>query len=85
MEKTIQIGNASLTIKTQNKDDQISMKELFVRLEKEIIQHYLNKNSNNKNVTSKELCLERTTLVEKCRRFGLFMNPAPEKRIKRKL
>ena len=82
MEKTVTIRNASLTVKT-SEGFEIPMKDLFNLLEKEIIQSYLKKNFNNKNTTSKELCVNRTTLVEKCRKFGLFMNPSPSKRVKR--
>ena len=68
------VDGCTLELKS-NERKVIPIYELFRELEKNLVKAALELNANNKSKSAQLLCLNRTTLVEKCRKYGFPLLP----------
>jgi DNA-binding NtrC family response regulator len=80
MQLTVTRGNSTMTFESGD-TKKVSLQDMLCDLEKAIIINALSEHGNVKARASDYLSLNRTTLVEKCRKYGLALNVryAPKK------
>lgn len=71
------VGTAVLEIRTAEVDkENIDLHGLIYKFEKELLHAVIARSGGNKTKAAQYLGLNRTTLIEKCRKYGLHLNKA---------
>lgn len=83
MKLSVTRDNATMTVTTLDDKTPFQLHALQEDMEHAILQAALTKHDGVKAKVAEHLMLNRTTVVEKCRKFGFPLGPSPRARSRR--